>query len=76
MSTLTVNTVDSKTVGSNFFQMNETITDDITIPSSKSSMIIGPVSINNLTINWHLNVVQTVDITNEINIIGTINFLG
>ncbi len=76
MSTLTVNTVDSKTVGSNFFQMNETITDDITIPSSKSSMIIGPVSINNLTINGHLNVVQTVDITNEINIIGTINFLG
>ena len=76
MSTLTVNTVDSKTVGSNFFQMNETITDDITIPSSKSSMIIGPVSINNLTINGNLNVVQTVDITNEINIIGTINFLG
>ena len=76
MRTLTVNTVDSKTVGSNFFQMNETITDDITIPSSKSSMIIGPVSINNLTINGHLNVVQTVDITNEINIIGTINFLG
>ncbi len=76
MSTLTVNTIDSKTVGSNFFQMNETITDDITIPSSKSSMIIGPVSINNLTINGHLNVVQTVDITNEINIIGTINFLG
>ena len=76
MSTLTVNTVDSKTVDSNFFQMNETITDDITIPSSKSSMIIGPVSINNLTINGHLNVVQTVDITNEINIIGTINFLG
>ena len=56
--------------------MNETITDDITIPSSKSSMIIGPVSINNLTINGNLNVVQTVDITNEINIIGTINFLG
>jgi len=76
MSTLTVNTIDSKTVGSNFFQMNETITDDLTIPSSKSSMIIGPVSINNLTINGHLNVVQTVDITNEINIIGTINFLG
>ena len=76
MSTLTVNTVDSKTVDSNFFQMNETITDDITIPSSKSSMIIGPVSINNLTINGNLNVVQTVDITNEINIIGTINFLG
>ena len=76
MSTLTVNTIDSKTVGSNFFQMNETITDDLTIPSSKSSIIIGPVSINNLTINGHLNVVQTVDITNEINIIGTINFLG
>ena len=35
MSTLTVNTVDSKK-----FQMNETTSDNVTIPSTKSALIL------------------------------------
>lgn len=71
MSLLTVNTAELRTI-----QVNETISDSVSIPSSKSAMIIGPVSITNLTINGHLNVIQSLNVTNELNIVGSISFSG
>ena len=58
MSTLTVNTVDSKK-----FQMNETTSDDVTIPSAKSALMVGPVTINSLTVNGNLNVVDSLTVS-------------
>ena len=58
MSTLTVNTVDSKK-----FQMNETTSDDVTIPSAKSALIVGPVTINSLTVEGNLNVVDSLTVS-------------
>jgi len=58
MSTLTVNTVDSKK-----FQMNETTSDDVTIPSAKSSLMVGPVTINSLTVKGNLNVIDSLTVS-------------
>ena len=58
MSTLTVNTVDSKK-----FQMNETTSDDVTIPSAKSALIVGPVTINSLTVKGNLNVIDSLTVS-------------
>lgn len=58
MSTLTVNTVDSKK-----FQMNETTSDNVTIPSTKSALMVGPVTINSLTVEGNLNVVDTLTVS-------------
>jgi len=58
MSTLTVNTVDSKK-----FQMNETTSDDVTIPSTKSALMVGPVTINSLTVEGNLNVVDSLTVS-------------
>ena len=66
MSTLTVNTVDSKK-----FQMNETTSDNVTIPSTKSALIVGPVTINSLTVDGNLNVIGDITITNDFTINGS-----
>ena len=58
MSTLTVNTVDSKK-----FQMNETTSDDVTIPSAKSALMVGPVTINSLTVKGNLNVIDSLTVS-------------
>ena len=58
MSTLTVNTVDSKK-----FQMNETTSDNVTIPSTKSALMVGPVTINSLTVECNLSVVDTLTVS-------------
>ena len=58
MSTLTVNTVDSKK-----FQINETTSDDVTIPSAKSALMVGPVAINSLTVEGNLNVIDTLTVS-------------
>ena len=58
MSTLTVNTLDSKKL-----QTNETTSDDVTVPSSKSALIVGPVTINSLTVEGNLNVVDTLTVS-------------
>lgn len=58
MSKLTVNTVDSKK-----FQMNETTSDNVTIPSAKSALMVGPVTINSLTVKGNLNVIDTLTVS-------------
>ena len=58
MSTLTVNTLDSKKL-----QTNETTSDDVTVPSSKSALIVGPVTINSLTVEGNLNVVDSLTVS-------------
>ena len=58
MSTLSVNTVDSKK-----FQINETTSDDVTIPSAKSAFMVGPVAINSLTVEGNLNVIDTLTVS-------------
>ena len=58
MSTLTVNTVDSKK-----FQVNETTSDNVTIPSAKSALMVGPVTINSLTVEGNLNVIDSLTVS-------------
>ena len=58
MSTLTVNTVETKK-----FQINETTSDDVTIPSTKSALMVGPVTINSLTVQGNLNVVDSLTVS-------------
>jgi len=58
MSTLTVNTLDSKKL-----QTNETTSDDVTVPSSKSALIVGPVTINSLTVEGNLNVLDSLTVS-------------
>ena len=66
MSKLTVNTVDSKK-----FQMNETTSDNVTIPSNKSALMVGPVTINSLTVNGNLNVIDSLTVS-----IGNLTITG
>ena len=58
MSTLTVNTLDSKKL-----QTNETTSDDVTVPSFKSALIVGPVTINSLTVEGNLNVLDSLTVS-------------
>ena len=58
MSTLTVNTLDSKKL-----QTNETTSDVVTVPSSKSALIVGPVTINSLTVEGNLNVLDSLTVS-------------
>ena len=58
MSTLTVNTVETKK-----FQINETTSDNVTIPSAKSALMVGPVTINSLTVEGNLNVIDSLTVS-------------
>ena len=58
MSTLTVNTVETKK-----FQINETTSDNVTIPSAKSALMVGPVTINSLTVKGNLNVIDSLTVS-------------
>lgn len=73
MSLLTVNTAELRTI-----QVNDTIAADLTIPQFKSAMIVGPVTVDNITVNGNLNVISEVDITNTLTIgtSGKINLVG
>ena len=58
MSTLSVNTVETKK-----FQINETTSDNVTIPSAKSALMVGPVAINSLTVEGNLNVIDSLTVS-------------
>lgn len=58
MSTLTVNTVETKK-----FQINETTSDNVTIPLAKSALMVGPVAINSLTVEGNLNVIDSLTVS-------------
>jgi len=66
MSLLTVNTAELRTI-----QVNDTIAADLTIPQFKSAMIVGPVTVDNITVNGNLNVVDSITIsTGDLTITG------
>ena len=52
-----------------------TYTEDLTIDASTSAMVIGPVVIPNVTINGNLNVVEELDTTGTITIVGDLRIV-
>ncbi len=52
-----------------------TLTEDLTIYASTNAMVIGPVVIPNVTINGNLNVVEELDTTGTITIVGDLRIV-
>ncbi len=52
-----------------------TLTEDLIIDASTSAMVIGPVVIPNVTINGNLNVVEELDTTGTITIVGDLRIV-
>ena len=52
-----------------------TLTEDLTINASTSALVIGPVVIPNVTINGNLNVVEELDTTGTITIVGDLRII-
>ena len=55
-----------------------TFTLDLTVAATHSTVLAGPVTIPNVTINGNLNVIQVLNITTEMNIgaNGSLNMVG
>ena len=52
-----------------------TYTVDLTIDASTNAMVIGPVIIPNVTTNGNLNVLNELDTTGTITIVGSLNIV-
>ena len=52
-----------------------TYTENLTIDASTNAMVIGPIVIPNVTINGNLNVVEELDTTGTITIIGNLRII-
>ena len=52
-----------------------TYTEDLTIDASTNAMVIGPVIIPNVTTNGNLNVLNELDTTGTITIVGSLNIV-
>ena len=52
-----------------------TLTEDLTIDASTNAMVIGPVVIPNVTTNGNLNVLNELDTTGTITIVGSLNIV-
>jgi hypothetical protein len=57
------------------YENSPTYTEDLTIDASTNAMVIGPVVIPNVTINGNLNVVEELDTTGTITIVGSLNII-
>ena len=52
-----------------------TYTEDLTIDASTNAMVIGPVVIPDVTINGNLNVIDELDTTGTITIVGNLRII-
>ena len=52
-----------------------TYTEDLTIDASTNAMVIGPVVIPDVTINGNLNVIDELDTTGTITIVGSLRII-
>ena len=52
-----------------------TYTVDLTIDASTNALVIGPVVIPNVTTNGNLNVIDELDTTGTITIVGSLNIV-
>jgi len=57
------------------YENSPTYTEDLTIDASTNAMVIGPVVIPNVTINGNLNVVEELDTTGTITIVGDLRIV-
>ena len=72
-------TADSGDTLANTTLTNQTtFTTDLTIASDANAVVVGPVTIPNVTVNGNLNAIQALDVTGTINIDtgGSLNILG
>ena len=72
-------TADSGSTLANTTLTNQTtFTTDLTIASDANAVVVGPVTIPNVTVNGNLNAIQALDVTGTINIDtgGSLNILG
>ena len=51
-------------------------THDVIIPTDRSAIISGPVTIPNVTVNGNLNVIGDLTVTNDTEVSGTLNITG
>ena len=51
-------------------------THDVIIPTDRSAIISGPVTIPNVTVNGNLNVIGDLTVTNDTVITGNLNITG
>ena len=75
------NTDQTKTIidGGNIIQQNKTTeSGTLTIANGSNAILAGPVTIQDLNVNGHLNVVQSLDVTANLVITssGSINIVG
>ena len=52
-----------------------TYTEDLTIDASTNAMVIGPVVIPNVTTNGNLNVIDELDTTGTITLVGNLRII-
>ena len=70
------NTLNIMSDGNFVHQNHSTISGTTTIPSGSNSLLVGPTTIATLTVNGNLNVIQSLKVTTELNIVGSISFSG
>jgi len=57
------------------YENPSTYTEDLTIDASTNAMVIGPIVIPNVTTNGNLNVIDELDTTGTITIVGSLNIV-
>ncbi len=60
---------------SDMYVNKQTFTQDLTLDVSYNATMTGPITVNNLTVNGNLVVSDSVDITGNANITGTLKLI-
>ena len=63
---------------SNGIDNPSTLTKNLIVDAGKSALVVGPVTIPNITANGHLNIVQSLNVTGDMDIssTGSLNIIG
>ena len=57
------------------YENSPTYTEDLTIDASTNAMVIGPVVIPNVTTNGNLNVIDELQVSGTLTIVGSLNIV-
>ena len=57
------------------YEISSPYTEDLTVSASTNVMVVGPVVIPNVTINGNLNVIDELDTTGTITIVGNLRII-
>jgi hypothetical protein len=62
-------------VNARTYEISSPYTEDLTVDASTNVMVVGPVVIPNVTINGNLNVIDELDTTGTITIVGNLRII-